>query len=219
MMKKIKTIVILFLLCITAYAKGTPVNNTDAIRLSLLTCAPGDEIYSYFGHTAIRYEEPSKGIDWVFNYGIFNFGAPNFIFRFALGQTDYILGGMSYDRFAAEYILDGRSVWQQTLNLTPEEKQKLLTLLIENSRPENRIYRYNFFYDNCATRPRDKIEESIQGKVIYNYPEKDGTNHSATLYTNIPTGIHGHNSVLTFASEAKQTAPLQADRWYLLRFI
>ena len=175
MMKKIKTIVILFLLCITAYAKGTPVNNTDAIRLSLLTCAPGDEIYSYFGHTAIRYEEPSKGIDWVFNYGIFNFGAPNFIFRFALGQTDYILGGMSYDRFAAEYILDGRSVWQQTLNLTPEEKQKLLTLLIENSRPENRIYRYNFFYDNCATRPRDKIEESIQGKVIYNYPEKDGT--------------------------------------------
>jgi len=102
MMKKIKTIVILFLLCITAYAKGTPVNNTDAIRLSLLTCAPGDEIYSYFGHTAIRYEEPSKGIDWVFNYGIFNFGAPNFIFRFALGQTDYILGGMSYDRFAAE---------------------------------------------------------------------------------------------------------------------
>ena len=123
----------------------------------------------------IRYEEPSKGIDWVFNYGIFNFGAPNFIFRFALGQTDYILGGMNYDRFAAEYIFDERSVWQQTLNLTPEEKQKLLALLIENSRPENQVYRYNFFYDNCATRPRDKIEESIQGKVIYNYPEKDGT--------------------------------------------
>ena len=207
MMKKIKIILILFFLCLATNGKGTPDNNADSIRLSLLTCAPGEEIYSYFGHTAIRYEEPSKGIDWVFNYGIFNFGAPNFIFRFALGQTDYILGGMNYDRFAAEYIFDERSVWQQTLNLTPEEKQKLLALLIENSRPENRVYRYNFFYDNCATRPRDKIEESIQGKVIYNYPEKTARNHSATLYTNIPTGIHGHNSVLTFASEAKQTAP------------
>ena len=175
MMKKIKIILILFFLCLATNGKGTPDNNADSIRLSLLTCAPGEEIYSYFGHTAIRYEEPSKGIDWVFNYGIFNFGAPNFIFRFALGQTDYILGGMNYDRFAAEYIFDERSVWQQTLNLTPEEKQKLLALLIENSRPENRVYRYNFFYDNCATRPRDKIEESIQGKVIYNYPEKDGT--------------------------------------------
>ena len=84
MMKKIKIILILFFLCLATNGKGTPDNNADSIRLSLLTCAPGEEIYSYFGHTAIRYEEPSKGIDWVFNYGIFNFGAPNFIFRFAL---------------------------------------------------------------------------------------------------------------------------------------
>ena len=180
-MKRIKTILILCLVCLAV--KGEDVfrnegvfrNDTDSIRLSLLTCDPGKEIYSYFGHTAIRYEDPAKGIDVVFNYGLFNFGAPNFIFRFALGQTDYILGAIPYDRFAAEYIFEKRSVRQQTLNLTPDESRKLASLLIENSRPENRTYRYNFFYDNCSTRPRDKIEECIEGKIIYDYPAKDGT--------------------------------------------
>ena len=138
-------------------------NNNDSTRLSLLTCAPGEEIYSLFGHTAIRYENPSQGIDIVFNYGLFSFNTPNFIFRFSLGETDYQLGATDYERFAAEYAFFGRSVWQQTLNLTDEEKTELIRLLQENYRPENRVYRYNFFYDNCATRPRDKIEESIAG--------------------------------------------------------
>lgn len=80
-MKRIKTILILFLVCLTAKGEDVFRNDNDSIRLSLLTCAPGEEIYSYFGHTAIRYEDPGKGIDVVFNYGLFNFGAPNFIFR------------------------------------------------------------------------------------------------------------------------------------------
>ena len=150
-------------------------NNNDSIRLSLLTCAPGEEIYSLFGHTAIRYENSSQGIDVVFNYGLFSFNTPNFIFRFSLGETDYQLGATDYERFAAEYAFFGRSVWQQTLNLTDEEKTELIRLLQENYRPENRVYRYNFFYDNCATRPRDKIEESIAGKVIYPAEPQDGS--------------------------------------------
>ena len=112
-------------------------NSNDSIRLSLLTCAPGEEIYSLFGHTAIRYENPSQGIDVVFNYGLFSFNTPNFIFRFSLGETDYQLGVTDYERFAAEYTFYGRSVWQQTLNLTNEEKAKLIQLLQENYRPEN----------------------------------------------------------------------------------
>ena len=142
-------------------------SDNDSIRLSLLTCAPGEEIYSLFGHTAIRYEDPANGIDAVFNYGLFSFNTPNFILRFSLGETDYQLGATDYAHFAAEYAFDGRSVWQQTLNLSKEEKAELIRLLQENYLPENRVYRYNFFYDNCATRPRDKIEESIDGKVIY----------------------------------------------------
>lgn len=174
-MNRIKILLIACLISLAAKAESSmQAAPSDSIRLSLLTCAPGEEIYSYFGHTAIRYEEPAKGIDVVFNYGLFNFGAPNFIFRFALGETDYILGAIAYDRFAAEYAFDGRSVWQQTLNLTPDESRKLAALLIENARPENRTYRYNFFYDNCSTRPRDKIEESVKGEVVYDYPVKDG---------------------------------------------
>ena len=147
----------------------------DSIRISLLTCASGEEIYSLFGHTAIRYENYTRGIDAVFNYGIFNFNAPNFILRFALGETDYQLGVTDYERFAAEYYYLERDVWQQELNLTVQEKEKLVMLLEENYRPENRVYRYNFFYDNCATRPRDKIEESIAGKVIYPVEPQDGS--------------------------------------------
>ena len=150
-------------------------SGNDSIRLSLLTCAPGEEIYSLFGHTAIRYEDPANGIDAVFNYGLFSFNTPNFILRFSLGETDYQLGATDYARFAAEYAFDGRSVWQQTLNLSKEEKAELIRLLQENYLPENRVYRYNFFYDNCATRPRDKIEESIDGKVIYPAEPQDGS--------------------------------------------
>lgn len=139
----------------------------DSIRISLLTCAAGGEIYSLFGHTAIRYENPAQGIDAVFNYGMFNFNAPNFILRFALGETDYQLGMTDYEHFAAEYNYLGRDVWQQTLNLTEEEKERLVTLLTENYRPENRVYRYNFFYDNCATRPRDQIERAVNGTLQY----------------------------------------------------
>ena len=140
---------------------------TDSVRVSLLTCAAGGEIYSLFGHTAIRYENYTRGIDAVFNYGMFNFNAPNFIFRFALGETDYQLGVTDYEHFAAEYNYLGRDVWQQTLNLTEEEKERLIALLTENYRPENRVYRYNFFYDNCATRPRDQIERAVNGTLQY----------------------------------------------------
>ena len=150
-------------------------SGNDSIRLSLLTCAPGEEIYSLFGHTAIRYEDPVNGIDAVFNYGLFSFNTPNFILRFSLGETDYQLGATDYAHFAAEYAFDGRSVWQQTLNLSKEEKAELIRLLQKNYLPENRVYRYNFFYDNCATRPRDKIEESIDGKVIYPAEPQDGS--------------------------------------------
>lgn len=140
---------------------------TDSIQLSLLTCAPGEEIYSLFGHTAIRYQNYTQNIDAVFNYGMFSFNTPNFILRFTLGETDYQLGVTSYSEFADEYNYYGRSVWQQNINLTQPEKLKLIKLLENNYRPENRVYRYNFFFDNCATRPKDQIEKAIDGRLEY----------------------------------------------------
>lgn len=147
--------------------QAVPPATEDSIRFSLLTCGAGEEIYSLFGHTAIRYENFTRGIDAVFNYGIFSFNTPNFILRFTLGETDYQLGVTSYKQFAYEYTWTGRDVWQQTLNLNAEEKKKLLALLEENYLPQNRIYRYSFFYDNCATRPRDQIERAVQGTLEY----------------------------------------------------
>lgn len=139
----------------------------DSIRISLLTCAPGTEIYSLFGHTAIRVEVPSRRIDLVYNYGMFSFRTPNFIYRFVKGETDYQLGIVPYSYFEMEYAERGSYVVQQELNLSQKEKERLIAILEENYLPQNRTYRYNYFYDNCTTRARDKIEESIEGKVIY----------------------------------------------------
>jgi len=140
---------------------------TDSIKFSLLTCSPGTEIYSLFGHTAIRYEDKARNLDIVFNYGMFNFNSPNFIWRFVKGETDYQLGVTEFQYFETEYFMRGSSVYQQTLNLLPEEKMRLWSILEKNYQPENRVYRYNYFYDNCTTRARDKIEESISGDVVY----------------------------------------------------
>lgn len=141
---------------------------TETSCFSLLTCAPSEKaIYTLFGHTAIRYQNPEQGVDVVFNYGLFNFNTPNFVWRFVKGETDYLLGATDFQRFAGEYAHDNRTIWQQTLNLTEVEKECLFQLLMHNYQPENRTYRYNYFYDNCSTRPRDRIEESVSGTVNY----------------------------------------------------
>ena len=145
-----------------------PADASDSVRVSLLTCSPGTEIYALFGHTAIRYENPAQGIDVAFNYGMFSFNTPNFIYRFVKGETDYQLGVTDFPYFEAEYAMRNSSVTQQTLNLTKVEKERLWEILKENYRPENRVYRYNFFYDNCTTRARDRIEDAIDGTVKYN---------------------------------------------------
>lgn len=139
----------------------------DSIQFSLLTCSPGTEIYSLFGHTAIRYQNYTQNKDIVFNYGMFSFSSPNFIYRFVKGETDYQLGVNDFRSFEAEYMFRGSSVYQQILNLTYEEKLKLQNLLFTNYLPQNRVYRYNYFYDNCTTRARDQIEKCIDGNVEY----------------------------------------------------
>lgn len=167
----IKYLIAILLTATLGSAKAT-VMFTDSARLSLLTCSRGDVIYSLFGHTGIRYEDTAKKIDVVFNYGIFSFGSPNFTYRFAKGVPNFMLGLFDSSSFVTEYLSENRTVWQQTLDLTNDEKKTLITLLQENYQPQNRMYRYNYFFDNCATRPRDLVEKSICGKLIY--PSVDG---------------------------------------------
>lgn len=136
-------------------------------QISLLTCSPGDLIYELFGHTAIRIQDDSHKLDFVVNYGLFDFDQPHFVYRFVRGKTDYTVG-VSYTRsFIQSYAERGSSITESTLNLTLAEKQDLINRLNENLQPENRIYRYNFIYNNCATKVRDIFDMSIKRKLSY----------------------------------------------------
>jgi hypothetical protein len=128
-------------------------------RFSVLTCAPGNEAYSLFGHTGLRFCDNEKGIDVVFNYGYFDFDAPNFIWRFIIGETDYMVGTVAYDDFCREYTQRGSAVYEQPLFLHPSQEELLFVRLVENTLPKNRVYRYNYFYNNCTTKIRDKITD------------------------------------------------------------
>ncbi|MDH6342576.1 hypothetical protein M2480_001198 [Parabacteroides sp. PFB2-12] len=144
---------------------------SDQAEISFLISAPYDEAaFTVFGHAAIRVYDPVTRFDGVFNYGIFDFSSPNFVWRFALGHTDYILGINDYKQYLANYQMRGSDVTELVLNLTPYEKQGLFEGLILNAQPENRTYRYNFFFDNCATRLPAMVERYTRGEVIYHNP-------------------------------------------------
>ncbi len=158
------TLYILFALLLHIPSLRAAVTN-DSIQISLLTVSPGQEVYEVFGHTALRVKQGER--DWVFNYGLFDFEAPNFIYRFVKGETDYQLGINNFQSFLVSYAMRGAEVREQTLNINQEEAKRILEALLENYKPENRVYRYNFFHDNCATRPRDMIIENIDHEVRY----------------------------------------------------
>ena len=137
----------------------------DSIRVTLLTCSPGQEVYELYGHTAIRCQAPT--FDAVFNYGVFDMSTPHFAWRFVLGQTDYMVQPIPWTIFIREYEERGSSVVEQELNLTGAEARRLTIRLLENSEPENCQYRYSFLYKNCTTMVRDMVEDAIIGRVQY----------------------------------------------------
>lgn len=175
MIKKILCIILIIYISILNI-DAQQVQLSDSARISLLTSSPWDkEVYAIFGHTAIRVQDPINQFDVVFNYGLFSFDSPNFMFRFIKGETDYMVGAEDFNRYIAEYKLRGVDVTEQRLNITQQEKQKIFDALVINSLPQNRVYRYNYFYDNCSTRPRDIIANNIDGIIHYNPTNKEQT--------------------------------------------
>lgn len=174
---KIKAILLLCILLvfgtmtISAQERNDSISSSSAdadnIKISLVTCSPGQLVYELFGHTAIRVEDPKHRQDLVFNYGVFNFNTDNFVYRFVKGETDYELGVVEWKYFIHEYAMRGSSIDVQEINLTTDEKIEVVNYLLNNYEPQNRTYRYNYFYDNCTTRARDVIEESVAGQVFY----------------------------------------------------
>lgn len=147
-----------------------PTLKADNMRVSLLTCSPGDEVYELFGHTALRYTDNEKGIDAVFGYGYFSFETPNFVWRFILGETDYLVGAVDYADFIEEYNYRGAGVTEQVILLDSLQKKTLFEALVTNCHPQNRVYRYNYFYNNCTSKVRDKVLEQISDSIVYDAP-------------------------------------------------
>lgn len=178
---------------------------SDSAHIQLLTCTPGTETWSKYGHTAIRVMDPANKMDMVFNYGIFDLMADDFYIKFVKGETYYRLGVDSYYTFDAFYSRIGRTTYWQELNLTSEQKQQIFNALVLNYRPENRYYLYNFVFDNCATRPYYLLKNALQDTIISSYKGYEGTTfrEAISYYTGRNSWIDfGIN--LIFGREANQ---------------
>ncbi|MCM1138916.1 MAG: DUF4105 domain-containing protein [Muribaculum sp.] len=167
-MIRLKLILISLIAPILALAQPTETKvvqsdstKSDIYKVSLLTCRAGADIYELEGHAALRIINEATGSDMVVNWGLFDFAAPNFVYRFVKGETDYSVGVAPTNYFVNSYAWEKRKVIEQQLDLTQEQTVRLMELIENNLRTENRVYRYNYVLDNCATRPLDMIEKAL----------------------------------------------------------
>lgn len=182
-LKRLPVVVILFFIALTSFSQ-----DSCHLKVSLLTCAPGEELYSTFGHTAIRVQDPGTGNDLVYNYGTFEFG-PDFYSKFIRGKLLYYLSVEYYNDFRYLYQLESRSIQEQELNLSCAEKQKLFAALQVNALEANRYYRYDFLFDNCTTRARDIIAANTASVVVYkNILPKDPPSFRDLIHSYLDAG-------------------------------
>jgi hypothetical protein len=141
---------------------------SEESEIIIMTMGPYQpELYSVFGHSAIRVVDPARRLDWVYNYGVFDFEQENFFLNFAQGLLIYQLGMADYERFRDYYISQNRFIKEQYLDLTLEERQALFDFLQWNYQPENREYLYNYVYDNCASKIRDVVNDQFSGRISF----------------------------------------------------
>lgn len=169
----------------------------------MFTCEPGSELYAGFGHSALWVSDPTQGIDRLYNYGTFDFNTPNFYWLFIRGRLDYMLTVTTARRFINEYDYRKIGVTGQTLDLNLNEKQRAFELLETNLLPENRFYKYDFFYDNCATRIRDVVVEACSGDVDFNTPDRNQSFRQMLFpyLTHTPWTRFGINLILGYSSD------------------
>ena len=171
-MKRIILFFKVFFVCLCFHSTAKA-ESYDSLQVYLLTCEPHDEIYSLYGHTAIRVVNPRNNMDIAINYGAFDSSSRNFVLRFVFGLTDYMMMVYSYSDFLAEYRYFGSAVHQQHINMSPEEKRVFMAALAESAKPENITYRYNYFYNNCTTKARDIILGAVSGEKVVERPATD----------------------------------------------
>ncbi len=148
---------VIFFNCSQSGAQDSSFAEGSRLRISLLTCTPGDELYSLFGHSAIRVIDSNSVSDIVFNYGTFNFDDEGFYIKFIRGKLLYYISTAGFEEFKYDYFATNRGITEQVLDISDQEKAALNHALIENLKEENKYYQYDFFFDNCTTRLRDLI--------------------------------------------------------------
>ena len=189
----------------TAQSFAQPIALSDEAKIYLLTCTPGTEVWSKYGHTGIRVYDPTRQMDIVFNYGIFSLMEKGFYLKFIQGETYYQLGIESYPYFVKFYSSIGRKTYLQELNLTQQQKQQVLDALLINYQPKNRYYLYNFVFDNCATRPYHLLKNALQDTIISDYqgyvnqPFRSTISHYTGPHSWVDFGIN-----LVFGQKADQ---------------
>ncbi len=169
MIKKIIFVLIIFV-SIAASSQAPKLSNDATI--SVFTCGRGEELYSTFGHTALRVKDDSNQLDVVFNYGTFDFRTENFYLKFVKGDLQYFLSVSSYEDFIIQYQIEKREVIEQTLNLTIQQKQKIFDALNNNIFSTDKYYTYKFIDRNCTTMVVDKINEILSGEKITKIDDK-----------------------------------------------
>jgi hypothetical protein len=137
--------------------------DSSHLRISLLTCTPGDELYSTFGHSAYRIVDSSKAFndnwrDVVYNYGTFSFDDDGFYLKFVQGKLLYYVSAAGFEDFKYDYQSTNRGITEQVLHLSAAEKITIQQFLNNNLKEENKYYKYDFFFDNCTTRLRDILK-------------------------------------------------------------
>ncbi len=150
------------------------VSLTENAEISIITVDSGNNLVDAWGHSAIRVRDASQGFDLAFNYGTYDFNTPNFYGKFAQGKLLYVLSLGHFHNFLRNYIRENRTVKEQVLNLTYEEKQQYFSFLRNNAKPENRAYLYDFLFDNCATKLRDVSDEIFTNKIEFSYDFANG---------------------------------------------
>ncbi|MEO0571873.1 MAG: DUF4105 domain-containing protein [Bacteroidota bacterium] len=166
-MKRILHLFLLFLLSFKMIGQGLPQLSKNA-HVSVLTCGAGNQLYSAFGHTAFRVQDPVIGFDGVYNYGSFDFDKPNFYTNFAKGKLIYSLSRTTFERFLYEYEYEKRWVKEQVLDLTPEEVNVLFRFFENNYRPENRDYLYDPLFNNCSNVTGIILQGELKDTIKYN---------------------------------------------------
>lgn len=141
---------------------------SEEAEISIITVGPGKNLYDKFGHSAFRVRDDQNGIDWAYNYGTYDFNTPNFYTKFAQGKLMYSLTVGYFESFFKNYVAENRWVKEQLLQLNSEQKKALFRYLQNNAKPENKEYKYDFIYDNCATRIRDVLVSVLKTNIRYN---------------------------------------------------